>query len=103
MTSQLLPLELIDKCVGSKIWVVMKGDKEFSGTLLGFDDYVNMVLEDVTELYGWATIFTVEFCTDVLPISDYTGAQTKLPKILLNGNNICMLIPGGEGPSGSAS
>ena len=24
---------------------------EFSGTLLGFDDYVNMVLEDVTELY----------------------------------------------------
>lgn len=42
--------ELIDKCVGSRIWVVMKGDKEFSGTLLGFDDYVNMVLEDVTEL-----------------------------------------------------
>jgi len=30
----------------------MKGDKEFSGTLLGFDDYVNMVLEDVTELYA---------------------------------------------------
>jgi len=78
--SQLLPLELIDKCVGSKIWVVMKGDKEFTGTLLGFDDYVNMVLEDVTEF-------------------DYTGAQTKLPKILLNGNNVCMLIPGGEGPA----
>jgi small nuclear ribonucleoprotein (snRNP)-like protein len=30
----------------------MKGDKEFAGTLLGFDDYVNMVLEDVTELYA---------------------------------------------------
>ncbi|KMU80683.1 hypothetical protein CISG_08747 [Coccidioides immitis RMSCC 3703] len=42
------------------------------GTLLGFDDYVNMVLEDVTEF-------------------DYTGAQTKLPKILLNGNNVCMI------------
>ncbi|KKA25439.1 Small nuclear ribonucleoprotein (LSM5) [Rasamsonia emersonii CBS 393.64] len=79
MASQLLPLELIDKCVGSKIWVVMKGDKEFAGTLLGFDDYVNMVLEDVTEF-------------------DYSGNQEKLPKILLNGNNICMLIPGGEGP-----
>ncbi|KAI9664996.1 MAG: RNA-binding protein lsm5 [Bathelium mastoideum] len=102
MASQLLPLELIDKCVGSRIWVVMKGEKgftdllhtykrttadveaEFSGTLLGFDDYVNMVLEDVTEF-------------------DYSGAPTKLSKILLNGNNICMLIPGGEGPSGSAS
>ncbi|EGP85613.1 unnamed protein product [Zymoseptoria tritici ST99CH_1A5] len=76
MSSQLLPLELIDRCVGSPIWVIMKGDKEFSGTLLGFDDFVNMVLEDVTEY-------------------DYSGAQTKLPKILLNGNNVAMLIPGG--------
>lgn len=60
--ADLLP-ELIDKCVGSKIWVVMKGDKgelqpppisqvpvlipviEFSGTLLGFDDYVSKYLE----------------------------------------------------------
>ncbi|CCJ28305.1 hypothetical protein PMAC_000545 [Pneumocystis sp. 'macacae'] len=48
-TSTLLPLELVDKCVGSRIWVVMKGDTEFSGILLGFDDYVNMVLQDVTE------------------------------------------------------
>jgi glutaredoxin len=23
--------------------------------------------------------------------SDYSGGQTKLPKILLNGNNICMV------------
>jgi U6 snRNA-associated Sm-like protein LSm5 len=51
--------------------------------------------------------------------SDYTGSQTKLPKILLNGNNICMvghqallfrltltsgqLIPGGEGPVATAT
>ncbi|EMF10090.1 like-Sm ribonucleo protein [Sphaerulina musiva SO2202] len=76
MSSQLLPLELIDRCVGSPIWVIMKGDKEFSGTLMGFDDFVNMVLEDVTEY-------------------DYTGAHTKLKKILLNGNNVAMLIPGG--------
>ncbi|KAJ2721523.1 ubiquitin-specific protease ubp1, partial [Coemansia sp. Benny D115] len=41
--------ELIDKCIGSRIWVMMKSEKEFVGTLLGFDDYVNMVLEDVTE------------------------------------------------------
>lgn len=41
--------ELIDRCIGSKIWVIMKGDKELVGTLKGFDVYVNMVLEDVTE------------------------------------------------------
>jgi U6 snRNA-associated Sm-like protein LSm5 len=38
-----------------------------------------MVLEDVTEY-------------------DFSGENTKLSKILLNGNNVCMLIPGGEGP-----
>ena len=45
---QLLPLELVDKCIGSRIHVIMKSDKEIVGTLLGFDDYVNMVLEDVS-------------------------------------------------------
>ncbi|KAH8772727.1 hypothetical protein F5883DRAFT_549323 [Diaporthe sp. PMI_573] len=84
MASQVQPLELVDKCVGSRIWVIMKGDREFSGTLLGFDDYVNIVLEDVTE-FG------------------YDGNSTKLSKILLNGNNICMLIPGGEGPAAAQS
>jgi U6 snRNA-associated Sm-like protein LSm5 len=48
--AQLLPLELIDKCIGSRIHVIMKNDKELVGTLLGFDDYVNMVLKDVKEL-----------------------------------------------------
>lgn len=47
--SHLLPSELIDRCVGSKIWVIMRGDKELVGTLKGFDVFVNMVLEDVTE------------------------------------------------------
>jgi hypothetical protein len=31
--SQILPSELIDRCVGSKIWVIMRGDKEIVGTL----------------------------------------------------------------------
>ena len=41
--------ELVDKCIGSRIWVIMRSEKEIVGTLRGFDDYVNMVLEDVTE------------------------------------------------------
>ncbi|EOR00119.1 U6 snRNA-associated Sm-like protein LSm5 [Wallemia ichthyophaga EXF-994] len=49
MASQILPLELIDKCIGSRIWVIMKNEREFVGTLQGFDDFVNMVMEDVTE------------------------------------------------------
>ncbi|XP_065428302.1 uncharacterized protein LOC101946853 [Chrysemys picta bellii] len=80
--SQLLPLELVDKCIGSRIHIVMKSDKEIVGTLLGFDDFVNMVLEDVTEF----------------EITPEGRIITKLDQILLNGNNITMLVPGGEGP-----
>jgi len=84
--SQLLPLELVDKCIGSKIHIIMKNDKEIVGILLGFDDFVNMVLEDVTEFE-----------------STPEGRRvTKLDRILLNGNNITMLVPGGEGPETKA-
>jgi U6 snRNA-associated Sm-like protein LSm5 len=53
----------------------MKNDKEIVGTLLGFDDFVNMVLEDVMEF-------------ETTP----EGRRvTKLDQILLNGNNITMV------------
>ena len=71
--------ELIDKCIGEKIWIIMKGDKELCGTLRGFDDYVNMVLEDVTEF----------------EVTAEGRKEVKLDQILLNGNNVVMLVPGG--------
>ncbi|EJT97783.1 Sm-like ribonucleo protein [Dacryopinax primogenitus] len=85
MASQILPLELIDRCIGSRIWVITKTEREFAGRLLGFDDFVNMVLEDVTEF-----ITTEEGVKKV-----------KLQQTLLNGNNICMLVPGSNGPEDS--
>jgi U6 snRNA-associated Sm-like protein LSm5 len=81
--SLLLPSELVDKCVNEKVWIIMKsGHKEFTGTLKGFDVYVNCVLEDAIEHDRDAE----------------TGKETqkKLESILLNGNNICMIVPGGE-------
>lgn len=87
----ILPLALIDRCIGSKIYVIMKGNKEFSGTLRGFDEYVNMVLDEVEE-YG----FKSEEC-------DLTGNKKlkrvlidRLETILLSGNNVAMLVPGGD-------
>jgi U6 snRNA-associated Sm-like protein LSm5 len=78
--SHLMPSELIDRCIGSQIWVVMKGDKELVGTLRGFDVFVNMVLEDVDEY-------------EVTP----EGTRvTHMDQILLNGNNIALLVPGGK-------
>lgn len=70
----------MDKCIGSRIWVIMKGDREFVGTMCGFDDFVNVVLEDVTE-----------YSTDI-----DGRKETRMKHVLLNGNSICMLVPGGE-------
>mmetsp|Transcript_23682 Transcript_23682/g.74522 ORF Transcript_23682/g.74522 Transcript_23682/m.74522 type:complete len:87 (-) Transcript_23682:142-402(-) len=83
-TGRLLPLELIDKCIGSRLWVVMKGDKELVGTLRGFDQYVNMVLDDVTEY----------------EVTAEGRQEIHLDQILLNGNNVAMMVPGG-GPAQS--
>ena len=65
----------MDKAIGSRLHIIMKNDKEIVGTLKGFDDFVNMVLEDVTEFE-----------------STPEGKRvTKLDQILLNGNNITMV------------
>ncbi|KAK6462301.1 hypothetical protein DFJ63DRAFT_152658 [Scheffersomyces coipomensis] len=71
----ILPLEIIDKSIGQYIHVLMSGNKEFKGKLVGFDDFVNMVLEDVTEI-------------------DNDGPSPKqIKKMLLNGAHVSMIIP----------
>jgi hypothetical protein len=40
MATRILPLELIDKAIGSQMWILLRGTKEVVGTLRGFDDYV---------------------------------------------------------------
>ena len=38
-TAYTLPQEIMDKCIGNKVWVIMKSDKELVGVLRGFDEY----------------------------------------------------------------
>ncbi|KAG2409845.1 Sm-like protein [Vigna angularis] len=106
--SQLLPSELIDRCIGSKIWVIMKGDKELVGTLRGFDVYVNMNTwllgrkgngkmqqNRATHLH----VIDLVCCFSYSYNSEITSEGrriTKLDQILLNGNNIAILVPGGS-------
>lgn len=62
---QVLPLELIDKCIGSRIWVIMRTRKEFVGTLLGFDDYVST--SSAASLYNAAFfVLTSVLCLDLV-------------------------------------
>lgn len=43
--TNILPLELIDKCIGSQVWILMREERELTGVLRGFDDYFNLVLD----------------------------------------------------------
>ena len=48
---RVLPLELIDQAIGSKIWILMRGSKEIVGILRGFDDYVRFVVFSLLFLF----------------------------------------------------
>jgi len=77
--SRVLPSEVVERCVNERVWVIMKGEKELVGTLRGFDAYVNMVLDDVTEYEVNANGRVV---------------TNTMEQILLNGNGIAMIRPG---------
>ena len=63
------------------LWVVMKGDKEFYGTLRGFDEYLNMIMEGVKEfVYAGAG-------SERVLVSEHSS-------LLLNGAHICLMVPG---------
>lgn len=80
----ILPLEVMDKCIGRKMWVIMKETKEFYGTLVGFDEFLNMNLDDCKEY----------------DVKDGTLRKlvATLDSILLNGSHVCLMIPG-DNPS----
>lgn len=81
MSKTVLPLELVDKMIGSRVYVLMKNEKEFvAETLVGFDDMVNLVLSNVTEY-------------------EHGKEVCKIDSLLLNGCNISILIPGSLGPN----
>lgn len=70
-----LPLEVIDRSVGKRVDVLMTSDKEFQGTLVGFDDYVNLVLENAVERSGDGT------------------ETTPIKRLLLNSAHVAMIVP----------
>lgn len=77
---QVMPQELLSKCIDERVWIIMKNSREVVGVLKGYDVYVNMVLEHVTEYERTSKGVT----------------KNNLEKILLNGNNVAVLVPGGD-------
>ena len=104
-----LPLEIIDKCVGQKIWILLKGGSEFVGTLRGFDDFVNMVrvcgrwapaaaLAALPLLTSSARASNsppqvLDDVTEIETLADGSKRSSKQGGMLLNGSQVAMLVP----------
>ena len=82
-TNVLLPLEIIDKTINQSVWIMLQSNREFTGTLIGFDDFVNVIIEDA-----------IEYINNNNNDSDIVMKHHG--RMLLSGNNIAMLVPGGK-------
>ena len=85
-STQIFPLELLDMTINNKVWVIMKEQQEFIGILRGFDDFMNIVLEDVSEY-----IFEKDGNKKLV---------AELGSILLQGTHIVMIVPAPEEDEG---
>jgi len=68
-----MPLSLLEKSVDKRVSLLLKDNRILEGTLIGFDDYLNMVLENTEET---------------------TADQVKrLGTVILRGNNVVSITP----------
>jgi len=68
-----IPLNLMEKSISKKILLLLKDGRLIEGKLAGFDNYMNMVLEDTEE--------------------SYQDQKRKLGTVILRGNNVVSITP----------
>ncbi len=68
-----LPLNVLEKTLNKKLTLLLKDGRVLEGKLVGFDDYMNLVLEN-----------TEEFKEE---------GQRRLGTVILRGNNIISISP----------
>ncbi len=71
--SMALPLNVLEKTLNKKLTLLLKDGRVLEGKLVGFDDYMNLVLEN-----------TEEFKEE---------GQRRLGTVILRGNNIISISP----------
>jgi small nuclear ribonucleoprotein len=68
-----IPLNFLEKSIDKKIMLLLKDGRMIEGKLTGFDNYMNMVLEDTEE--------------------SYQDKKRKLGTVILRGNNVVSITP----------
>lgn len=68
-----VPLKILEKSVNRKLNLLLKDGRVLEGKLIGFDDYMNLVLEDTEE--------RIE------------ENVRKIGTVVLRGNNVVTIVP----------
>ncbi len=68
-----LPLTVLEKSLNQRLSLLLKDGRILEGKLIGFDDYMNMVLDDTEE--------------------HKDDNQRRLGTVILRGNNIISVSP----------
>ncbi len=69
-----LPLNVLEKSLNKRVSLLLKDSRLLEGTLVGYDDYMNMVLEDTEETLG--------------------DQVRRIGTVILRGNNVVTIMPG---------
>jgi len=67
-SSMALPLDTLEKAMNQKLLLLLKHGRHIEGKLLGFDEYMNLVIDEVEETKG--------------------ETKRRLGKIILRGSNV---------------
>ena len=68
-----MPLHILDRNLNKYVGIRLKDGRFLQGKLTGFDDYMNLVLEDTKETYE--------------------DTERKLGTVVLRGNNLISIAP----------
>ncbi len=68
-----LPIKVLERSLDKRISLLLKDTRVLEGKLTGFDDYMNLVLDDTQEIFD--------------------GNQRKIGTVVLRGNNVISISP----------
>jgi small nuclear ribonucleoprotein len=72
-------MELLQKSIGSQVLVELKGRKKLKGRLRGYDQHLNLILEDAEEI-----TFDLESETD---------SVEQIETVIVRGDNVVLVSP----------
>jgi len=72
-------MELLQKSIGSQVLVELKGHRKLKGRLRGYDQHLNLILEDAEEI-SWV-------------VETETESIEQVDTVIVRGDNVVLVSP----------